>query len=123
MSSADSIAQITANWTAFFNPATPVSKKVELLQNGSAFASAISTLVANPLAAQIGAKVDSVTLTSATQATVKWDITGKGGAALLPNQTGTAILQGGEWKLGYASLCQLLSLEGPKYVPAACNAK
>ena len=44
------VAQITANWEAFFNPATPNSKRVQLLENGAQFASAISAFSASPLA-------------------------------------------------------------------------
>ena len=44
------VAQITANWEAFFNPATPNSKRVLLLENGAQFASAINAFSASPLA-------------------------------------------------------------------------
>ena len=37
-------AQITANWEKFFSSSTPTSQRVALLQNGTAFATAISSL-------------------------------------------------------------------------------
>jgi hypothetical protein len=47
-----------------------------------------------------------------------------GGSPALSNQTGTAILQNGTWKVGDASFCGLLALEnGGKTsgLPAACH--
>ena len=119
-SSSGAVGQITANWVAFFNPSTPNATRVTLLQNGSAFSSAISSFSSNPLAAGISAKVTAVTLTSSTQATVKYDIDGPGGTTLLANQTGTAVLEGGSWKVGDTSFCALLHLAGGT-IPSACS--
>jgi hypothetical protein len=118
------VAKITANWEKFFDSATPTSQRVALLQNGSTFSSALSSLASNPLSTGLAAKVTSVTVTSATQATVKYNLTGPGGTALLSNQTGTAVLEGGVWKVGDASFCGLLSVAGAALnlkVPAACH--
>ena len=112
------VAQITTNWEKFFNSSTPNSERVTLLQNGNAFAGAISGLVS--LVSNLGAKVTNVTLTSATTATVKYDLT-SGGSSLLPNQTGTAVLQNGVWKVGDASLCGLIKLVPGGSVPSACS--
>jgi hypothetical protein len=110
--------QITTNWEKFFNSSTPNSERVTLLQNGSAFAGAISGLAS--LVSNLGAKVTNVTLTSATTATVKYDLT-SGGSSLLNNQTGTAVLQNGVWKVGDASLCGLIQLVPGGAVPSACS--
>lgn len=116
-------AQITANWEAFFNPATPNSKRVQLLENGSEFASAISAFSASPLAQQVSSKVDSVSVTSATKANVKYDLTAAG-TSVASGQTGTSVLQDGVWKVGDDVFCGLLK-EGASLlnisVPAACN--
>jgi len=116
-------AQITANWEAFFNPATPNSKRVQLLENGSEFASAISAFSASPLAQQVSSKVDSVSVTSATKANVKYDLTAAG-TAVATGQTGTSVLQDGVWKVGDEVFCGLLK-QGASLlnisVPAACN--
>jgi hypothetical protein len=37
----------------------------------------------------------------------------------LPKQTGTAVRENGTWKVGYASLCKLVSLQGS--TPSACK--
>ena len=117
------VAQITANWEAFFNPATPNSKRVQLLENGSEFASAINAFSASPLAQQVSSKVDSVSVTSATKANVKYDLTAAG-TAVATGQTGTSVLQDGVWKVGDDVFCGLLK-EGASLlnvsVPAACN--
>jgi len=112
------VTQITTNWEKFFNSSTPNSERVTLLQNGTAFAGAISGLAS--LVSNLGAKVTNVTLTSATMATVTYDLT-SGGSSLLNNQTGTAVLQNGVWKVGDASLCGLLKLVPGGTVPSACS--
>jgi hypothetical protein len=117
------VAQITANWEAFFNPATPNSKRVQLLENGAQFASAISAFSASPLAQAVSSKVDSVSVTSATKANVKYDLTAAG-TSVASGQTGTSVLQDGVWKVGDDVFCGLLK-EGASLlnisVPAACN--
>jgi hypothetical protein len=118
--SSGAAAEITTNWEAFFSSSTPTAKRLSLLQNGSAFSSAIASFSSNPLAAGIVAKVNSVTVTSTTQATVKYDLDGPGGTSLLPNQTGTAVLVNGVWQVGDASFCGLLTLAGGT-VPSACK--
>jgi len=112
------VAQITANWEKFFASSTPVSEKVTLLQNGSVFSGAISGLTS--LVSGLGAKVTGVTLTSPTQATVTYNLTA-GGSSLLSGQTGTAVYEGGVWKVGDASLCGLLKLVPGGSTPAACS--
>lgn len=117
------VAQITANWEAFFNPATPNAKRVLLLENGAQFASAINAFSASPLAQSVSSKVDSVSLTSATKANVKYDLTAAG-TSVATGQTGTSVLQNGVWKVGDEVFCGLLK-QGASLlnisVPAACN--
>lgn len=117
------VAQITANWQAFFNPSTPNSKRVQLLENGSQFSAAINAFSASPLAQSVSSKVASVSLTSSTKANVKYDLTAAG-TAVATGQTGTAVLQDGTWKVGDGVFCGLLK-EGASLlnisIPAACN--
>lgn len=117
-------AEITTNWEAFFSAKTPVSQRVGLLQDGPQFQSVIQAQAGSSLASQASAKVTNVTVTSPTQATVKYNILLNGTTAL-PNQTGTAVLENGTWKVGVTSFCGLLTLEnGGKTngLPAACQA-
>ena len=117
------VAQITANWEAFFNPATPNAKRVQLLENGAQFASAINAFSASPFAQSVSSKVDSVSVTSATKANVKYDLTAAG-TSVASGETGTSVLQDGVWKVGDDVFCGLLK-QGASLlnisVPAACN--
>jgi len=115
---AAAVAQITANWEKFFNASTPTSQRVALLQNGAAFAVAISGL--SHLVSGLGATVTSVTVTSPTSATVKYNLTASG-STLLSGQTGTAVYENGTWKVGDASLCGLLKLVPGGSTPSACS--
>jgi hypothetical protein len=122
--SSSAVAQITTNWNAFFHSATPNSKRVQLLQNGSQFTSAISAFASSPLASAVTSKVDSVTLTSATAAKVKYDLSALG-TTVASGATGTSVLQDGTWKVGDDVFCSLLTqakgagLTVP--VPSACS--
>jgi len=111
-------AQITTNWEKFFNSSTPTSERVALLQNGNAFAPAISGLTS--LVSGLGATVTNVTVHSATSATVTYNLTASG-SSLLKDKTGTAVYENGVWKVGDATLCGLLKLVPGGSAPAACN--
>jgi hypothetical protein len=109
-------AQITANWEKFFTPGTSIDERVSLLQNGAALRAAIDQSATNPLQQQASAKVTQVTFTSPTEATVTYDVSLNGTVAL-PGAQGTAVLEGGTWKVGQASFCSLLSLAGTGPIP------
>jgi ABC-type glycerol-3-phosphate transport system substrate-binding protein len=115
---------IAANWVAFFNAKTPTSKRIALLQDGSAFATIIKSQAGSGLAGSASAKVTKVTVTTPSQAKVTYDIL-VGGQPALSGKTGVAVKQGGTWKVGVASFCGLLALEaGGKTsgLPSACKA-
>jgi hypothetical protein len=97
-----------------------VAKRVSLLQDGSQFARIIQGQSGSGLASTATAKVVSVTNVTATQATVKYNIL-ISGATALPGAVGTAVFQGGQWKVGAVSFCNLLHLEQLKTLPAACK--
>ena len=113
-------AQITANWEKFFDASTPTAQRVALLQNGTVFAPAITAFSKLPLASGIGAKVTAVTVTSATDAAVTYNIV-SGSTTLLGGQKGTSVYQDGTWKVGDASLCGLFRLIPGGTIPAACS--
>jgi hypothetical protein len=117
--SAADTSQIKANWVAFFNPKTPVAKRVSLLQNGSTFASIIKAQASSALASSATSSVTAVTVESPTQAKVTYSIL-VGGTAALKNQPGVAVKQGGVWKVGDQSFCALLTLENNGKAPTAC---
>lgn len=114
---------ITANWETFFSAKTPATKRVSLLQDGQQFATIIRSQAGTGLAAEATAKVTKVTVTSPTQAKVTYNIL-LAGTPALSGQSGTAVLEGGTWKVGVSSFCGLLALEnGGKTtgLPSACQ--
>jgi hypothetical protein len=114
---------IAANWTAFFNPKVSSAKRLGLLENGQQLATALKSLDNSPTSALTTAKVKSVTMISATQAKVTYDLL-LSGKPVLTNQSGIAVLQDGTWKVGTATLCGLLALNAggnTKSLPAACQ--
>ena len=122
--SSSAVTEIKSNWETFFNSATPNSKRVQLLQNGSEFSASISAFASSPLAAAVSSKVDSVTLDSATKATVKYDLSAAG-STVATGATGSSVLQDGTWKVGDDVFCGLLTqakafgMNVP--VPSACS--
>ena len=118
-SSSAAVAQIKTNWEAFFNPKTPVSKRVSLLQNGSTFASIIQSQASSPLASSATSSVTAVTVESPAHAAVTYSIL-VGGTPALKNQPGVAVYQSGTWKVGDQSFCALLTLENNGKAPTAC---
>jgi hypothetical protein len=76
-------------------------------------------MAGSSLAQGASASVQSVTLTSPTQATVHYSIL-VGGAPALPNQKGTAVYENGTWKVGLGSFCSLLTLQNNGKAPAGC---
>lgn|SRR5487761_1213302 len=111
-------AAITANWEAFFSGKTSAATKISLLQNGQSFGSIINAQSGSSLSNSASATVTSVTI-SGTSATVKYNI-GVSGASLT-NQTGTAVYENGQWKVGDVSFCGLLTLENGGTPPAVCK--
>lgn len=112
------IATIKANWAKLFAGSTPTSQRVTLLQNGQAFAKQLGAL--ESLGSTASAKVSSVKLTSAKQATVVYSVY-LGKTAMLQNQKGVAILENGTWKVSDATLCELLTMENAGKAPAVCS--
>jgi hypothetical protein len=109
--------QIKSAYVKFFAPSTSLPDRVALLQNGPKFRSVIKAFASDPLAKNVSATVSSVTLENANRAKVAFDI--KLGSSSLGKQNGTAVRQNGTWKVGYAGLCRLVSLQGS--TPPACK--
>jgi hypothetical protein len=113
-------ATIAANWTAFFNPKLSITARTALLQDGPQFAAPIKSQASSSTAQQTSAKVTAVKLLTATTAKVTYDILLSGTPALT-NQTGTAVLDMGTWKISAGVYCGLLTLESYKPMPALCS--
>ena len=109
-------AEIKSAYHKFFSPSTSLSDRVAVLQNGPRFKSVVQGFASNPLAQKVNVSVSSVKLQGQNRAKVVYTI--KLGSAGLPKQTGTAVRESGKWKVGYASLCKLVALNGK--APPAC---
>jgi hypothetical protein len=123
VSGSGAAAAIKANWEAFFNPKTPVAKRVSLLQDGQTFSTVIKSQAGSGLASSASAKVTKVTVVSPSQAKVTYAIL-LGGQPVLSGRTGVAVKQDGTWKVGVASFCGLLTVENngkTSGLPAACK--
>jgi hypothetical protein len=110
-------AQIKSAYEKFFSGQTSVAGRAAVLQNGSKFKPVIQAFASNPLAKDVNVAVSSVALQGANKAKVVYTV--KLGGAGLPRQTGTAVRQNGVWKVGDASLCKLVSLQGS--TPSVCK--
>ena len=110
-------AQIKSAYQKFFSGQTSVPDRVALLQNGPKFKALVAGFAANPLAKNVHVTVSSVALQGQDKAKVVYTV--KLGGTGLPKQTGTAVLENGTWKVGDASLCKLVSLQGS--TPSVCK--
>jgi hypothetical protein len=108
--------QIKSAYTTLFSGKSSVPDRVAVLQDGPRFKALVASFANNPLAKNVSATVSSVTLQGANKAKVVYTV--KLGGSALPTQMGTAVRQGGTWKVGYASLCKLVALAGS--TPAVC---
>lgn len=111
-------AAITSAFVTFFSGETPGSKKITLVENGPAFSAVIDAQAGSGLSKSTTASVSKVTVTSPTQATVVYTVS-LGGVPALKNQPGSAVKDGGQWKVSASTFCALLTLEGS--APAFCK--
>ena len=111
---------IKKNWAMFFNGKASAAAKIGLVQNGQTFATDIKANEGSSAAKTASASVQSVKLTSPTQATVVYTIL-LSGTPVLTKQKGVAVYQDKTWKVGVSSFCGLLTLEDGGKAPAACS--
>lgn len=108
----DAIASITADWTAAFDPTTPVAQRIKLLQSGATFRSYLE-VQAQPGSAHLTTEqVTGVTLLGSGAAAVTYNIEINGvTSSALSGQGGTAIFSSGTWQVSSVDFCDLLTLE------------
>jgi hypothetical protein len=104
-------AEIKTNWAAFFSKQTPLAKKLDYLQRGTAMRGAVEQFGTDPRTSQASAKVTGVFVSSPTAATVNYQVLLAGRVAL-PNAVGTAVYEDGAWKVSDTTFCGLLALTG-----------
>jgi hypothetical protein len=110
-------AKIQSAYEQFFSDNTSVPQKVKLLANGPRFQRLIFSFSNNPLARRAKVEISSIKLTAPDRADVVYQI--HFASASLPTKTGTAVKQSGRWKVGDATLCQLVAMQGT--VPSVCK--
>ena len=114
-------ATIAQNWVTFMSGTSPTATKVKYLQNGSKYEAVLAGETTSSSAKAAGATIQSVTLTSSTEATVEYTIT-VSGTPMLANQKGTAVLVGGVWQVADSSFCSLAALESSGAAVPGCPA-
>ncbi len=118
-SSDPTVKAVTDTFVTFFNGKTPAAQKIALVENGSAFAPALQAQANNPTSATTTATVSNVKLTDPTHAAVTYSILLNGSPAL-PNQSGQAVNDQGQWKVAVSTFCALMAMQGG--APTACPA-
>jgi hypothetical protein len=98
-------------YPAFFS--SPIPKAKKLLQDGPTLSAAF--VAANKLKGKTKetVKVDTVNITSATTASLTFDLLGNG-KPLLKGSDGMAVFVDGQWKVAKITFCTLVLLGGGK---------
>lgn len=103
-------------FSAFFNPQTSTSKRVNLLENGKQYKDTLQQQVKQPIAKSTSANVSNVQI-QGNQAQVTYSIV-VSGTPMLKNQHGTMVKQDGKWKVSEGTFCQIESMQGSP--PSGC---
>jgi hypothetical protein len=114
----DAAASVTADWTAFFDPTTPIAQRIALLQDGAKFKSYLEVQAQPGVAHLTTEQVTNVSVIG-TYATVTFNILVDGHtASALTGQSGQANFEAGTWQVSDAAFCSLITLENKgKSVP------
>ncbi len=119
-------ASVKANWLAFFSGATPIPRRLALLQDGQQFASFVHSQLKTSVGALVleaAATVSSVKLEPPDTAGVTYTIL-LSGKPLEKNVQGTAVYTAGDWKVAVTTFCGLLRQAygaGSHSIPAVCG--
>ncbi|MCK0092618.1 hypothetical protein ACFWCF_13225 [Rhodococcus sp. NPDC060090] len=108
---AETTQAVTDAWVAFFNGTTPPETRAGLVENGDEFLPALQGMAADPQATATTATVEGVMSAGDDAATVSWTLL-MNGAPVLPDQSGEALLEDGQWKVSAVTFCTLLAIQG-----------
>jgi hypothetical protein len=116
----DATASVKADWTAFFDPTTPIRQRISLLQHGARYRSYLEVQAQPGLAHLTTEQVTAVSV-DGTIASVTYNIlvSGKTSSAL-ESQSGQAMFSRGTWQVSDADFCSLLTLENKGKKVAGC---
>ncbi|MFD0364691.1 hypothetical protein ACFQZZ_24890 [Nocardia sp. GCM10030253] len=110
VSSAADTKAITDAYVTFFNGQTPAATRAGLVEKGPAFQQALDGMAVNPQAAGTSVTVAEVKLSDSTHADVKYTLL-LNGNPVLPDQSGQALKEAGQWKVAAATFCALLAIQ------------
>ncbi|MEV0248142.1 hypothetical protein AB0H76_16225 [Nocardia sp. NPDC050712] len=108
-SAADTKA-VTDAYVTFFNGQTPAATRAGLVEKGSAFQQALEGMALNPQATGTSVTVAEVKFGDSSHADVKYTLL-LNGNPVLPDQSGQAIKEAGQWKVAAATFCALLAIQ------------
>ncbi|MEU6353555.1 hypothetical protein ABZ896_30225 [Streptomyces sp. NPDC047072] len=103
--------QIEQNWEKFFDPKVPAKQKQAVLEDGDAMGPVLQAFSGDQRGGQVKAEVTKVEFTKPKAATVTYTLL-LNGATALPDAKGTAVDEGGTWKVSVTTLCALVQLSG-----------
>lgn len=103
--------EIKENWQKFFDPKTSTKDKQAVLENGDEMGPVMRAFSGDQRGGQVKAQVTKVEFTKPDQATVTYTLL-LNGATALPGASGTAVEEGGTWKVSVNTLCALVQLSG-----------
>jgi len=110
--SAAATQQVTDLYTKYFDSTVDASTKTDLVQNGTKMNALVAALAQATTTSKSSVKVNTVTFSSPTHATVAFDILLNGTPAL-PNAQGQALLDtaSNKWQVADVTLCTLAGLD------------
>ncbi len=120
---ADTLGAATAvstSYQKFFDPTTPSTTKIGLLQNGMAFVPVMQSLASTPLASKAAVSVTAVDFTGAATANVTFNLC-ESGTIVMPASAGKSVLVKGVWQVADATLCGLVKLNNGGAAVPGCS--
>lgn len=116
---AETTQAVTDAWVTFFNGTTPPETRAGLVENGDAFLPALEGMAADPQATATTATVEGVTSAGDDAAVVSWTLL-MNDAPVLPDQSGEALVEDGQWKVSAVTFCTLLAIQGDGSAVPGC---
>ncbi|MFI6571843.1 hypothetical protein [Nocardia fluminea] len=105
------VKSITDAYVLFFDGKAAADQKVAVVEKGAAFTPLLQAQAANPQAQTTSVTVGGVKLIDADNADVTYSLL-MNGTPVLPDQTGQAVREGGQWKVAAATYCALMAIQG-----------
>lgn len=103
--------EVTDVYLAFFDGKTPAATRASLVENGDVFLPVLEGMAAQPQSLATTATVEGVTAVGSDAAEVSWTLL-MDAAPVLPDQSGEAVRQDGQWKVAAVTFCTLMAIQG-----------